>query len=501
MHPTYDVIIAGAGPVGLFLSCELALAGCAVLVLEREQDPHAPLKRLPFGLRGLNAPTIEAFERRGLLDALEVPKRLGNPFATNGARPGGHFAGIQFSLDDVDAAQWPWRLPDAGPATLIAEMAELDGVLTRRAQALGVTIRRGAAVDAVRQDADGVTVAAGGETFAGRWLVGCDGSRSAVRKALGIAFSGTEPAFTGYTVRVDIADPEQLRPGRNLTPAGMYFQSQPGYLAMQDFDGGAFHDRGEAPTRAHVQALLRRISGTGVTIDALHVATTWTDRARQADAYRSGRVLLAGDAAHIHAPLGGQGLNLGIGDAVNLGWKLASTVKGKAPPGLLDSYHAERHPIGARVLDWSRAQVAAMAPEPGARALHDILRDLLATRDGATYAAGRVWGVLARYDLGTAHPLAGRSLPAFALDDSSAVDALLRAGRGFLLDFHKTSERATLASEYGIAHVTAAAPECLGTSCLLVRPDGIVAWAGAAPDDAPDDEGGLRDAMARWFAA
>lgn len=497
MHPSYDVIIAGAGPVGLFLGCELALAGCAVLVLEREPDPDSPLKRLPFGLRGLNAPTIAAFERRGLLEELAMPAPLAHTAGVPGSRPGGHVAGIQFSIDDVDTTQWPWRLPDAGAPTRMAEMAALERVLARRAQALGVTIRRGAAVDAVRRHADGVTVTAGGATFAAAWLAGCDGGRSAVRKVLGVSFAGTEPAFTGYTVSADIAHPELLRPGRNLTPAGMYLQSQPGYLVLQDFDGGAFHDSGERPTRAHVEALLRRISGTGVAIEALHVATTWTDRARQAVAYRSGRVLLAGDAAHIHAPLGGQGLNLGIGDAMNLGWKLAATIRGKAPDGLLDSYHAERHPAGARVLDWSRAQVAAMAPEPGARALHAVLRDLLATRDGATYAAGRVWGVLQRYDLGQPHPLAGRGMPAFAFDDRSAVDALMRAGRGFLLDFSDASSRATLAGEYGIAYVPASAPERLGTSCLLVRPDGIVAWASEGRDDC----GGLRDAMARWFAA
>jgi 2-polyprenyl-6-methoxyphenol hydroxylase-like FAD-dependent oxidoreductase len=183
-----------------------------------------------------------------------------------------------------------------------------------------------------------------------------------VRKQGGFEFAGTEPEFTGYSAKVDLVDAEQLAPGRVVTERGMYFQSQPGYLNLQDFDGGAFHQTGEPVTREHLQAVLRRISGTDVTVDALHVATTWTDRARQATQYRNGRILLAGDAAHIHAPLGGQGLNLGIGDAMNLGWKLAATIHGTAPEGLLDSYHAERHPVGARVLDWSRAQVAVMRP-------------------------------------------------------------------------------------------------------------------------------------------
>src|ERR1700761_7396692 len=155
-----------------------------------------------------------------------------------------------------------------------------------------------------------------------------------------------------------MADPDKLRPWRHYTPTGMYTYAQPGTIAMVDFDGGAFH-RTQAITLAHVQNVLRRISGTSVPLTALHLATTWTDRACQATTYRNGRVLLAGDAAHIHSPLGGQGLNLGLGDSMNLGWKLAATTRGDAPAGLLDSYTAERHPVGARILDWTRAQVAS----------------------------------------------------------------------------------------------------------------------------------------------
>lgn len=390
MNTTYDVIISGAGPVGLFLACELALAECTVLVLEKAPDPHSPLKQLPFGLRGLSAPTITAFARRGLLDQLEVPKRVRHPFGQVAAAQAGHFAGIPFHYGDIDAAGWP------SPASLISELAETEAVLTRRALSLGVEILRGVAVDGARQDQDSATVLAADRRFVGRWLVGCDGARSAVRKAGGFAFEGTEPAFTGYTMKVDVVDPEKLQPGRNITSSGMYFQSQPGYFAMQDFDGGAFHQTGQAVTLAHAQAVLRRIAQTDVTLAALHLATTWTDRARQATSYRNGRILLAGDAAHIHSPLGGQGLNLGIGDAVNLGWKLAATIRGEAPAGLLDTYHAERHPVGARVLDWSRAQVAVMRPTAEGRALRAIFADLLKTRDGATYIASRVWGIALR---------------------------------------------------------------------------------------------------------
>jgi 2-polyprenyl-6-methoxyphenol hydroxylase-like FAD-dependent oxidoreductase len=497
----YDVIIAGAGPVGLFLACELALAGCSVLLLEKAARPHSPLKQLPFGLRGLNALSVEALDRRGLLQELVVPSLAKLLPAGPGAKPraGGHFAGIQFSEDDVEAAQWPYRLPGSTPVQVVAELAGLEAVLARRATALGVTIRYGLAITDFQQTANGVTVQAGEHALPSRWLVGCDGGRSAVRKLGSFEFAGTEPEFTGYTAQVDLADPEKLRPGRHLTPTGMYMQSQPGYLILQDFDGGAFHRAGQPATREHLQALLRRISGTEVTISALHIATTWTDQARQATRYRHGRVLLAGDAAHIHSPLGGQGLNLGLGDALNLGWKLAATIHGQAPAGLLDSYYAERHTLGAQVLDWSRAQVALMKPDPAAQALHAIVRDLLHTRDGATYVAGRVWGLATHYDLGGAHPLAGHSAPNFELADGTMLGQLLRDGSGVLLDFEGSASLKALASAYGsqLKYSAGRAKEQLGLRAVLIRPDGIVAWAASNDPDCNE----CRQAAARWFSA
>jgi 2-polyprenyl-6-methoxyphenol hydroxylase-like FAD-dependent oxidoreductase len=371
----YDVIISGAGPVGLFLACELALAKCSVLVLEKAADPHSPLKKLPFGIRGLSAPTIETLYRRGLLDELQIHKQLKNPHQHSGQgqrRQVGHFAGIPFVEGNVDASQWKYRLHSSTEPSLISEMGELEAIFTRRAESLGVMIRFGIAVTGFQQTENGLTVQAIEQTFRSKWLIGCDGSRSVVRKLGGFEFAGTEPEFTGYTTQIEIADPEKLKPGRNLMPNGMYLQSQPGYVVIQDFDGGAFHDSGQPITLEHVQAVLRKVSETDVTITKLHIATTWTDRARQATAYRNGRVFLAGDAAHIHAPLGGQGLNLGLGDAMNLGWKLAATIHNKAPKGLLDTYYAERYPLGMQVLDWSRAQVAIMNPSPQARALNAI---------------------------------------------------------------------------------------------------------------------------------
>jgi hypothetical protein len=318
-----------------------------------------------------------------------------------------------------------------------------------------------------------------------------------VRKAGGFEFAGTEPAFTGYSARVELSGAEQLPPGRVMTPQGMFFQSQPGVLAIQDFDGGAFHDAGRPVTRAHLQALLRRISGTNATIAHVHLASTWTDRARQATRYRKERVLLAGDAAHIHSPLGGQGLNLGLGDAMNLGWKLAANVKGGAPAGLLDSYEAERQPIGARVLDWSRAQVAIMRPDAHARALHAIVRELIGTDDGTTYVAGRVSGTLVHYELGAGHPLLGRSAPAFVFEDGGSVAEALRDGRGLLLDFRADATLETMVQGHRcrIKYVAARPRDALGLDALLVRPDGIVAWAA----EGSPERGALDGAITRWF--
>jgi 2-polyprenyl-6-methoxyphenol hydroxylase-like FAD-dependent oxidoreductase len=503
---TYDVVIAGAGPVGLFLACELRLADLSVLVLEQTDDPHSPLKRLPFGMRGLSVPTMEAFYRRGMLDDIATPptkkNESGNSPSTSAhwmqqpRRPGGHFAGIQFFYDNIDTSKWPYRLPSPASSSIAVEMEHLESVLAAHASTMGTEIRRGLGVEDFDQTDEDVTIRAGGQTFRGRWLVGCDGGRSTVRKADGFAFIGTDPEFTGYSVEVELADPDKLSSGRHYTPTGMYVYSRPGTIAMVDFDGGAFH-RTQPITLAHVQAVLRRISDTDATLTALRLATTWTDRACQATAYHKGRVLLAGDAAHIHSPLGGQGLNLGLGDAMNLGWKLAATIRGDAPAGLLDSYASERHPVGAQVLDWSRAQVALMRPSRSSRALEAIIRDLIDTRDGATYFAERVWGVSLRYDLGGSHPLVGRSAPDYELADGTKLGQLLGNGKGLLLDFDARSPLRALASRWSgrIAYVADDVNDRLGLSAVLVRPDGVVVWTAEA---APDLEQAAQAAR-RWF--
>ncbi|HEB3530093.1 TPA: FAD-dependent monooxygenase [Burkholderia cenocepacia] len=497
---THDVVIAGAGPVGLLLACELRLAGTSVLVLEQADDPASPLKHLPFGMRGLSAPAIDALYRRDLLDGIALPSSAKDTthWKQQARRPAGHFAGIQFFYDDIDASQWPYHLPGPAGTHIATDMARVESVLSARACATGVEIRRGLAVEDFDQSEDGVKLSAGGKTFHARWLVGCDGGRSTVRKAGDFVFTGTDAEFTGYSIEVELADPGALLPGRHYTPGGMYTYTPPGTVALVEFDGSAFHRSGPI-TLEHAQAVLRRVSGTGVTLTALRVATTWTDRAYQASTYRNGRVLLAGDAAHIHSPLGGQGLNLGLGDAMNLGWKLAATIRGDAPDGLLDSYTDERHPVGARVLDWSRAQVALMRPSPSSRALAAIMRDLVDTHDGATYFAQRVWGVSLAYDLGGSHSLVGRSAPDFELADGTRLGEHFRHGKGVLLDFDADQSLRALASRLRdrIAYVASDAKDRLGLRAVLVRPDGFVAWA--CDDDVDVDIDAATHAVTRWF--
>lgn len=495
-HPIYDVIIAGAGPVGLFLAFELRLAHLSVLVLEQAEQPYSPLKQLPFGLRGLSVPSVEAFQRRGPLGDI-APDLFEHADLAQPNRPGGHFAGIQFSLDDVDTAGWTFRLPGMSGASRLIEMARLESALAQRALAMGAEVKRGCGVEHVAQTDGQVNVQAGGQTFHGRWLVGCDGGRSMVRKVCGFDFVGTAPEFTGYSVHIEMQDPDKLPAGRHYTAQGMYTFQKPGTIAMVDFDGGAFH-RSEPMTRAHVEAVLRRVSGGAVTVTALHTGSTWTDRACQATTYRKGRVLLAGDAAHIHSPLGGQGLNLGIGDAMNLGWKLAATIHHHAPDSLLDSYTAERHPVGAKVLDWSRAQVALMRPTPGTRALAAIIRDLMKTRDGATYFAGQMWGVSVRYDMEGSHALVGRSCPDFALSSGATLADYLQHGAAVLLDFSGSQALKELAGSWRgqVSYVACDAVERLGLSAVLVRPDGVVACA----CEAVVDPAQFALAASRWMS-
>ncbi len=500
----HDVVIVGAGPVGLFLACELGLAGCSVLVLEREPELHSPWKADPLGMRGLSAASVEAFYRRGMLRPLLTASGIhddpdSNPDSDEPSPPRGvgHFAGMMLDPADIDVTALPFRL--AGPAAdgVMTNLEAVETVLSERAAELGVEVRRGVTVSAVEQGEESVVARAGEHAYAARWLVGCDGGRSAVRRLADFVFVGTEPQFTGYTMLATIADPEKLGPGFNLTPTGMYLRMRTkGHIGMLDCDGGAF-DRSQRPTREHLQAVLRRVSGTDVTLNDVQLASSFTDRAMQTTTYRQGRVLLAGDAAHIHSPLGAQGLNLGLGDAMNLGWKLAATVHGYAPDGLLDTYTRERHPLGARALEWTRAQSAAMRPDPHAQALQGVVRDLLGTRDGTTYVYKQTSGSSNRYDLGSEHPLVGRNAPNLRLENGTRLGDLMADGRGVALDFgvDRSLHASATRWESRVRYVAGPARNDLGLGAVLVRPDGTVAWAG---DRIPDRDA-FEQAAGHWF--
>jgi len=505
---SYDVVIAGGGPVGLFLACELQLAGVSVVVLERMEDPHSPLKAGWMGMRGLNFPSVEAFYRRGLLEEVRAAALS---WTSAGPEPGmelrgtgtttprfaGHFAGIMLDIATVDFSDRQYVIPGPSASGGMVSLESLELLLAERAVALGVDLKRGVEVTNFTESENGVTVDAGAESFEGRWLVGCDGGRSAVRKLAGFEFEGTEPEFIGYTAAVKLVDPEKLRPGFNLTDTGMYINGPgPDRIGMLEFDDAKF-DRATAITLESLQAVLRRVSGTDVTIASMSVASSYTDHARQATTYRKGRVLLAGDAAHVHSPLGGQGLNTGLGDAMNLGWKLAATIKGWVPGGLLDSYTEERHPIGARALDWTRAQVAIMRPDPHARAIASVIRDLMQTRDATTYFVGKISGVMMRYDLPGDHPLIGCSVPDFEFEDGTRAGELMHGGKGLLLHFAETGELDALGQTRmdRLQYASARVKDSKGLTAVLVRPDGFVAWA----TESKPDEAAAKESIDRWF--
>jgi FAD binding domain len=270
----------------------------------------------------------------------------------------------------------------------------------------------------------------------------------------------------------------------------------PGRVRTVELDGPPA-DREAPVTAAEMEASLRRVSGVDVRVTEVISGTRYTDNARQATTYRRGRVLLCGDAAHVHSPFSGQGLNLGIGDAVNLGWKLGATVQGWAPEGLLDTYTSERHPIGAWVLDWTRAQVAVMRGDAYSRALRGVVTDFLGTRDGATYYVKRISGLWQRYDLGNGHALVGATMPNLRLDDGTRLSDHTHKGRSLLVDLAGDDRLAALAKPYaGRLELVRGRSDGAGVSGLLVRPDGFVAWASA---DGASDSAGLEAALTRWL--
>jgi 2-polyprenyl-6-methoxyphenol hydroxylase-like FAD-dependent oxidoreductase len=518
---TYDVLIAGGGPVGLFLACELRLAGVSVLLLEKNETASTPLKSGWMGARGLNFPSAEAFYRRGLLDEVKAAsfgwmggERPGIQFAGEGkvAEPAGapprfagHFAGIMLDAGKADFSSQKWIIPGPSVGGGMASLEAIENLLADHARQLGVDVRFGCEVTGFSERPDGVSVETTNGDFETKWLVGCDGGRSTVRRAAGFAFEGTEPELTGHMAIVEFEDVDALAPGFNLTARGMYTHGPaPGRIGVVDFDGGRF-DRTSEITLEALQAMLQHVSGTNVRLKSVEVATSYTDRARQVTTYRKGRILLAGDAAHVHSPFGGQGMNAGLGDAMNLGWKLAASIKGWAPDDLLDTYTAERHPIGEWVLNWTRAQVAIVRPDPHARAIAAVIRDLIETKEGTNYFIEKISGVSMHYDPvfpepnGGAHPLVGRSAPDFELDGEKRLGDLLRTGRGLLLDFtaNELLQAGCDGRQDRLQYVAAHAKDAKGLTALLVRPDGFVAWATDTEPDVADVERVIQ----RWFGA
>lgn len=498
---TYDVVIAGGGPVGLMLACELKLAGISVLVLEKLVDPNLPIKTSGIGGRGLNTPSVEAFYRRGMLPALResaifwfTPQAIAKePPATDATKKptprfAGHFAGIMLDMNLFDFTNPEFShltLVDSGPATGggMVTIAAIEAVLAGRAQQLGVELCRGVEVTGFDEDADGITVHAGGEDIRAGWLVGCDGGRSTVRKQAGFEFPGTDPEITAYLAVCTLADPEKLSQGFTRTPRGLYINGlMPGRLSMVEFTG-APPDRDTPVTLETFQESLRRISGTDVTVTSMECVSRFTDNARQATTYRKSRVLLAGDSAHVHSPFGGQGLNLGLGDAMNLGWKLAATIRGWASDDLLDTYTTERHPIGAWVLDWTRAQVAIMRPDTHARAIGAIVEELIRTKTGATYFAGKVAGLWHKYNLPGDHRLIGHSAPDLPFTDGTRLGEHCCGGHAILFNPTANTGLEQLASKWPtcLKHITTpCAPEARdgeNLTALFMRPDGCTAWA------------------------
>jgi 2-polyprenyl-6-methoxyphenol hydroxylase-like FAD-dependent oxidoreductase len=535
----HQVAVVGAGPTGLLVASELATAGVDVVVLDRLATPDLTIKA-----GSVNVATAEIFDRRGLRPAAQAAQQRfseeltafaaahGTPLPTGGRPAGGtsapfpstgHFAGLFFRPDLVD--QSDPRLtahPGAGSSVMVRQ-SETEALLGAHAASLGVQIARGVEVAGIEPLLGETGTETGMLLLTSRgplrvgWVVGADGGRSRLRHLVGIDFVGTDPETTGYQAIADMDGLEGLRPGWNHTPTGVYSLGPiPGRILTVQFTGAPDRAVRDQPVTAEeLQASIRLVTGHPVTVTSIHGrATRWTDNARQAVTYRAGRVLLAGDAAHVHSPFSGQGLNLGAGDAVNLGWKLAGTVHGWAPAGLLDTYTSERHPIGAQVLDWTRAQIALMRGDEKTSQLRRIVQeDMLANTAGTTRMVLSTSGVAQRYDLGTSeddttgHPLVGAVIGDAPLSDGSRLADHFHTARFVLLD-RLAGSLAETGARWPDRLVTlvedTAAAECpehyRALTGLLVRPDGIIAWA-TDTTDRNAAAAGLTTALSRWAGA
>ncbi|HKS46588.1 MAG TPA: FAD-dependent monooxygenase [Amycolatopsis sp.] len=472
-----SVIVVGAGPVGLMLAGELRLGGVDVTVLERLEAPSGQSRGLGFTARA-----TEVFDQRGLLarfGEIETSRR-------------GHFGGIPMDFGVLEGSHFGTRGIPQDRTERILEAWALE---------LGATILRGHELVDLRDEGDRVVAVAEGpggrRTFSAAYLVGCDGGRSTVRTLAGCSFPGTEATREMYLADVV---------GRNIrprfigerVPAGMVMSAPLGdgidRIIVCERGTPSRRDRAE-PAFDVVADAWQRLTGESLHGAEARWVSVFTDATRQVTEYRRGRVLLAGDAAHVHLPAGGQGLSLGVQDAANLGWKLAATVRGGAPEGLLDTYHRERHPVGARVLRNTRAQGFLYLSGEEVEPLRSVMAELVAIPEVGRRLSGMVSGLDIRYEAGE-HPLTGRRMPHLPLhtrDGQTSVARTLEPARGVLIDFTSgdlAGEAAGRAVDVVVAEPVPALPA--GTDGVLLRPDGYVAWAGT-------DRAGLAAALRRWF--
>ncbi|XXV15711.1 rifampin monooxygenase [Sorangium sp. So ce1182] len=470
----FDVIIAGCGPTGAMLAAELRLHDVRVLVLEKEPVPVSSFVRIV----SLHIRSIELMAMRGLLDRiLERGRR----------RPvGGIFAAIPRPT--------PEGLDSAHAYQLGIPQPVINRLLEEHAIELGAQIRRGCPVAGLEQDDEGVTVELpNGEQLRSRYLVGCDGARSTVRKLLGVGFPGEPSRNDTLMGEMEVGVPQEEIAAR-LTEIS---ETSKRFLMIKPFGEGVYSvvvpaagvsDRAEPPTLEDFKQQLRAIAGTDFGVHSPRWLSRFGDATRLAERYRVGRVLLAGDAAHIHPPAGGQGLNLGVQDAFNLGWKLAAQIRGWAPETLLDTYQAERHPVAADVLDNTRAQVALSSAEPGSQAVRKLLTELMDFNEVNRYLIEKITAIGIRYDFGEGPDLLGRRLRDIEVKQGHLY-SLLHRGRGLLLD---RTEGLTVGGWSDRVDHLADPTAGLDVPCVLLRPDGHVAWIG-------DDQQDLDDHLSRWF--
>jgi len=479
-----DVVIAGAGPTGLMLACELRLSGVEVVVLDR-LDGRSGESRAG----GIHARTLEVLDQRGLLE----------PFLAQGKRlPNGLFGKQLLDLT---------RLETRYPFSLMLLQAKTEALLEQRAAELGVQVRWSSEVAGLRQDETGVAIDVrrrdgSVSTMLAEYLVGCDGGRSAVRKLAGIGFPGTPATLTAMLGDVVLADPPDgptVLAGEqgNVSVLGY----EPGWHRVFTTEYDVVATRDEAMTFERLRESTMRIAGTDFGMHSPRWLSIFGDSARKADRFRLGRVLLAGDAAHIHFPAGGQGMNLGIQDAVNLGWKLATVINGQAPDDLLDTYHSERSAVAERVLHNTRAQTVLARPGAHAAALRDVFADLVAVDEVNQQLAGMISALDIRYPLGDSHPLLGRRFPDLDLtlpNGDTRLFSLLRTAKPVLLNLNGDAGLTAVAVGWGdrVEVVDARCRERLA-SAVLVRPDGHTAWI--APTGEVPDLAALESALTTWF--